>query len=152
VPQLPEAAVEATMLLADFVQVSDNKLTAVGAGWDVTQGGEFAVPAGIGIIFWVPWDRTNEPHRFTLRLLTEDGEQVVFGPEEGGEALIIEDVFEVGRPPGVRKGTALSLPLAINIGPLPLPFDSGFVWRLEVPSAGLTAERAFRTDTGPARR
>ena len=37
-----------TMLLADFAQVSDGKLTVVGGGWSLT--GPEAVPFGIAIL------------------------------------------------------------------------------------------------------
>ena len=44
--------VRVTMLLADFAQVSDGKLTVVGGGWSLT--GPEAVPFGIAILIRVP--------------------------------------------------------------------------------------------------
>ena len=48
------------MLLADFAQVSDGKLTVVGGGWSLT--GPEAVPFGIAILIRVPWDQANQRH------------------------------------------------------------------------------------------
>src|SRR6185295_11764518 len=67
---LPETAcarvrtVKVTMLLADFAQVSDGKLTVVGGGWSLT--GPEMTPFGIALLVQVPWDQANRRH--TLRL------------------------------------------------------------------------------------
>jgi hypothetical protein len=137
--------VKVTMLLADYAQVADGKLTAVGAGWTTTPGGRDSIASAIGLIFWVPWDRTNVRHPFTLKLLTEDGEAVLVGEGDAAEPLEISNEIEVGRPPGVRPGAELSVALALVIGPLGLPNDRGFVWRLELPGEDLTHACSFRT-------
>ena len=50
---------------------------------------------------------------------------------DGGE-LRVEGTFEVGRPPGVRPGTPIDVPLAVNFGPLPLRPGTRYVWELSI--------------------
>lgn len=40
--------------------------------------------------------------------------------------------FEVGRPPGLTPGSDIDLPLAVNVGPLPLPPGARYTWRLQI--------------------
>jgi hypothetical protein len=122
--------VKVTMMLADYAQVTEGKLTIVGGGWSVT--GPMPVPFAIAILFEVPWDRANMKHRFRLDLVDADG-QVVFVPtEEGEEPLTIEGEFEAGRPPGLKPGTPLDVPIAINLPGPPIPPGGRFEWRLTV--------------------
>jgi hypothetical protein len=72
-----------------------------------------------------------------LELLDADGQPVEV-ESEGGEAdgsepiVFFDDVpFEVGRPAGLKPGTPLDFPVAINSGPLLL--DAGrYEWRLTI--------------------
>ena len=106
------------MLLADFAQVADGKLTVVGGGWSLT--GPEPAPFGIAILVHVPWDQANRRHLLRLELLDADGEQVLVTTDDGDEAPIVffDDIeFEVGRPAGIKPGTPLELPLAITSEP-----------------------------------
>jgi len=121
------------MLLADYAQVADGKLTVVGGGWSIT--GPEPVPFGIAILVHVPWDQANRRHVMRLELLDADGAPVTVVTEEGVEEPIVffDDVeFEVGRPAGVKPGTPLELPLTINSGPLPLDPGGRYEWRLSI--------------------
>jgi Family of unknown function (DUF6941) len=121
-----------TMLLADYATVSDGKLTVVGGGWSLI-GPELA-PFGIAILVHVPWDQANRRHVLRLELLDADGAPVFVETEEGDEPVVFfDDVeFEVGRPAGLKPGTALEFPLAVNSGPLPLEPGRRYEWRLSV--------------------
>ena len=119
-----------TMMLADYAQVADGKLTIVGGGWSVT--GPMPVPFAIAILFEVPWDRANMKHRFRLDLVDSDGHVVFIPTEEGEEPLTIEGEFEAGRPPGMKPGTPLDVPIAINLPGPPMPPGGRFEWRLTV--------------------
>ena len=124
------------MLLADYAQVADGKLTIVGGGWSVT--GPMPVPFAIAVLFEVPWDRANVKHRFRLDLVDTDG-HVVFAPtEEGEEPVVIEGEFEAGRPPGMKPGTPLDVPIAINLPGPPVQPGGRFEWRLTVNGEGDT--------------
>ena len=120
------------MLLADFAQVADGKLTVVGGGWSLT--GPELVPFGIALLIQVPWDRANLRHLMRLELLDADGQPVSLDMDEGGEQPVVffDDLpFEVGRPPGLKPGTYLDFPVAVNSAPLPL--DPGtYEWRLTI--------------------
>lgn len=125
-----------TMMLADFAQVSDGKLTVVGGGWSMT--GPQPMPFGIAILIRVPWDQANHRHVLRLELIDADGAPVTVETDEGvAEPLVFFDnfEFEVGRPAGVKPGTPLDLPLAINAGPVPLE-PGVYEWRLTIDGLG----------------
>jgi hypothetical protein len=121
------------MLLADYVVVSDGKLTIVGGGW--SQTGPDPAPFGIGLLIQVPWDQANTPHQFTVQLLDADGAAVSFDEEdpesESDQSVEFGGEFEVGRPPGLKPGTPLDFPVAVNSVPLPLE-PGRYEWRLTI--------------------
>jgi hypothetical protein len=119
-----------TMLLADHAQAAEGKLNIIGAGWTVI--GPAPAPFAIAILFEVPWDRANEQHDFRLELVDSDGHAVLVPTPDGEHPLVIEGQFEVGRPPGVKRGTALPFPLALNMGPHELTPGGRYEWRLTV--------------------
>ena len=132
-----------TMLLADFAQVADGKLTVVGGGWSLT--GPEPTPFGIAILVHVPWDQANRRHTLRLELVDADGQAVTMpvpGSEDEGDGdadpiVFLNDIeFEVGRPAGIKPGTPLELPLAVNSGPLPLDPGSRYEWRLSINGEG----------------
>lgn len=120
-----------TMLLADAAQVADGKLFILGGGWSVT--GPDPIPSAIAIKMDVPWDVANQPHRFTLRLLDQDGNPVTMQPglDAPVQPVQIEGQFMVDRQ-GVAPGTPLDGLAAINFGPLPLQPASRYVWELAI--------------------
>ena len=109
--------VRVTLMLADYAQVSNGKLTLVGGGWSqmTTQG-----PFGfwVGGVLQVPWDQANAKHTFRLDLLDADGKPIPTG--EGDNTLHVDGEFELGRPAGIKPGTPLDFPLAFPFGPLVL--------------------------------
>ena len=118
------------MLLADYAVVSDGKLTIVGGGW--SQTGPEPAAFGIGLLIQVPWDQANTPHAFSVELLDTDGASVSFDTDEEGEQPVsFGGEFEVGRPPGLKPGTPLDFPVAVNSSPLPLE-PGRYVWRLTI--------------------
>ena len=118
---------KATLILADYAVVADGKLTIVGGGWSQTgpEPGSF----GIGLLIQVPWDQANSLHKFSVELLDADGASVVF--DEGEEPVAFGGDFEVGRPPGLKPGTPLDFPVAVNATPLPLE-PGRYEWRLTI--------------------
>ena len=120
-----------TMMLADAAQAVEGKLYILGGGWSQTPP-ELG-PSAIALHFAVPWDQTNVQHRFDLELLDSDGGKVTVEDEEGVQhPLLFSGEFEVGRPPGVKPGVSIDVPMAINLGPMSLPAGNRFVWRLTV--------------------
>lgn len=118
-----------TMMLCDHAQVAEGKLYIIGGGWSVTGPGQN--PSAIAMKIDVPWDRTNKPIRMLLRLLGQDGEPVVTDAAVP-QPIEIHGQFEVGRPPGLKQGTPIDMPVAINLPPLPLAPGQRFTWELEL--------------------
>jgi hypothetical protein len=120
-----------TMILADYAQVADGKLTIVGGGWSVT--GPLPTPFAIALLFEVPWDQANVKHRFRLDLVDSDG-HMVFMPaaEESEDPVALEGEFETGRPRAHTPGTTLSVPIAFNLPGPPIPPGGRYEWRLTV--------------------
>jgi uncharacterized protein DUF6941 len=127
--------VKATLLLADYAVVSDGKLTVVGGGW--SQTGPEPSAFGIALLIQVPWDQANTVHTFSVELLDADGAAVVVDSEgaeqaaEDEQAVAFGGEFEVGRPPGIKPGTPLDFPVAVNSSPLPLE-PGRYEWRLTI--------------------
>ena len=118
------------MLLADYAVVSDGKLTIVGGGW--SQTGPDPAAFGIGLLIQVPWDQANTPHTFAVELLDADGNPVSFETDDADEQPVaFGGDFEVGRPPGLKPGTPLDFPVAVNSTPLPLE-PGRYEWRLTI--------------------
>ena len=95
------------LILADAAQVVGNKLYLLGGGWDklvVNSGFPVDQQVGLAISVKVPWNNTNESHRFEIEIATDDGETV--GKTEGR--------FEVGRPVGILPGQDQRVQLAAS--------------------------------------
>lgn len=123
---------KATILLADYAVVADGKLTIVGGGW--SQTGPEPASFGIALLIQVPWDQANTVHRFSVELLDADGAAVVAESEDGEEVVAFGGEFEVGRPPGIKPGTPLDFPVAVNATPMPLE-PGRYEWRLTIDGA-----------------
>ena len=118
------------MLLCDAAQVADGKLYILGGGWSVT--GPEPAPSAIAIKIEVDWHEAAEEHHWELFLVDADGREVTVETPQGPQMIEIRGDFEVGRPDGVPAGSPIDLPLAINLGPLPLAPASRYTWRLTV--------------------
>jgi hypothetical protein len=120
-----------TMLLADAAQAADGKLYVLGGGWSIC--GPAPTPMALAIKIEVPWDQANVRHHCRIELVDGDGVQILVSAPDGSEQpLVFETDFEVGRPPGLKPGTSIDLPLAINIPPVPLPPAESLQWRLAI--------------------
>jgi hypothetical protein len=117
------------MMLADHAQAFNNKLFILGGGSSAVQIG---VPFAIALLIEVPWDQANEKHHFALRLIDEDGNAVALPGPAGLGPVEISMAFEVGRPPGTKKGSRLPFTLALNFAPMPLMQDRIYVWSLSI--------------------
>ncbi|MEE9415810.1 MAG: hypothetical protein V3V01_11035 [Acidimicrobiales bacterium] len=129
-------SVDAMILLADSAQVAEGKLYILGGGLTVI--GPRPQPVGIAIRIQVPWDRANIAHLWKLELLDEDGQPVTANEKP----VMVGGRFEAGRPAGLRAGTPLSVPLAINFATLPLQPGRAYTWRLSIDDDTRTNWRA----------
>ncbi len=137
VPDNPPSLLDAVVLLADSAQVSEGKLYILGGGLTVI--GPRPQPVGIAIRIQVPWDRANIAHQWKLELIDEDGHPV---KANNDKTVVVGGRFEAGRPAGLRAGTPLSVPLAINFATLPLKPGRGYSWRLSIDEETRTNWRA----------
>jgi hypothetical protein len=133
---------DVSMLLCDAATVADGKLYIHGAGWSILRQPNLPTPMALAIKLSIPWDQTNEQHKITARLVTDDGDAV----DLGTGPVMAEGELEVGRPPGLKRGTAIDAPLSLAFGPLALD-SGGYVWELDID--GTTMARApFRVMAG----
>ena len=122
--------VKVTMLLADHAQVADGKLNIIGGGWSIT--GPVPGPSAIAMLIQVPWDQTNQKQRMRLELVDSDGVPVAVDTPEGRTEVVIEGEFEAGRPVGLKPGTPIDMPVAIDLPPQPIPPGGRYEWRLSI--------------------
>ena len=125
-----------TMLLADAAQVADGKLYILGGGWSLT--GPDPTPSAVAIKVEVDWHETNVEHHWELFLEDADGRPVVVPTPEGEQPVEIRGEFSVGQPEGLIEGTPVDVPMAINLGPLPLAPVVRYTWRFLVDGTDLT--------------
>jgi hypothetical protein len=71
-------------------------------------------------------------HDFLIELLDSDGQAVSFETAEGEHPIQIGGQFEVGRPPGIKRGTPLTFTTAFNLPPRQLEPGSRYEWRLSI--------------------
>ncbi len=121
-----ENSLQVTMLLCDAAQVSGSKLYVLGGGWNICAPD---LPSmAIALLIKVPWDMANRSFDWKLQLFNEDGNPHILG--EQGKEVAFTGQFEVGRPPGLKKGQILQVPLAMNAAGIPLRESSGYYWAL----------------------
>lgn len=116
-------------MLADSAEVADGKLFMLGGGWTFHLIG---APMALVIKVDVPWVEANKPHLLKVELFDADGNTVVLPGPVGPAPVQFEGKFEVGRPPGVTPGTDLSMPIAMNLGPMPLVPEKRYEWRISI--------------------
>lgn len=118
---------DVTLILADSVQESGGKLFVLGGGWTHAMAADTPFNLGLGLVIAVPWDRTNEKHPFRVVLVTDDGEPV----QSQGQPVENVAEFELGRPPGLKRGTTLNAVMAMQFNGLVLS-EGGYVWEVYV--------------------
>lgn len=106
---------------------------ALGLGWSMT--GVPTSPIALVVFIKVPWDQSNIKHSIKIELVDGDGHlaQVVQDPSSGQTGqIVIEGDFETGRPPGLPAGTAIDQQMAVQLGPLILPPNQTYEWRMSI--------------------
>ncbi len=143
--------VKLTMLLCDHVAVAEGKLYINGGGWVET--GPDPIPFGIAVLMEVPWNDTNRRIDFKLGLHHEDGHEVTQPGPVGVQRVEVGGEIEVGRPAGVPEGSAIPVPLAINLPPVLLEPGQGYYWEAVISDQTREEWRlSFRVRSRPASR
>jgi hypothetical protein len=93
--------------LADSAEALNGKLYLMGGGWDNINVMDLSrsVPLAIACGVTVPWTSTDDDHRLTLRITSEDGTDVI---------PTLQANFKTGRPPSMRRGYPAHVPFAIK--------------------------------------
>ncbi len=87
----------------------------------------------LAILVEVPWHEANQEHQIVIELQDSDGNAALIGPE--AQPMRIEAKLEVGRPPGHPAGSPFNVPMAFNIGPMPLQPGMRYVWVVSIDGA-----------------
>jgi hypothetical protein len=115
------------MLLCDAAEEVGGKLYVMGGGWTHLLTPNQPMNMALGVVVAVPWDRTNERHDLTVGLVDEDGEPV----QIGGQVVRTGGQMAVGRPLGVKPGSAINAVMAFKFNGVVLDVG-GYVWELRV--------------------
>lgn len=119
--------IEATMLLCDAAESVGGKLYILGGGWSQIHEPYTPADMALAIRLSIPWDKANERLNVQASLLTEDGHSV---PSAQGPVALGGEL-EVGRPPGLKRGTPLDFSFVLNFPGMTLG-PGGYVWELEI--------------------
>jgi hypothetical protein len=132
------------MLLCDAAQVAEGKLYVLGGGWSVI--GPQPMPMGVALKVDVDWHEASREHHWELFLEDADGQPVMIDTPDGKAPVELRGEFSVQLPQGVPEGSPVDVPMAINVGPLPLVPGSRYNWRFVVDGESLPgANVAFAT-------
>lgn len=132
------------MLLCDAADEVGGKLYIMGGGWTHLLQADVPTSMALAVVLSVDWNETNERHQVEAALRTDDGEQV----KAGDQPVVQAGQIEVGRPAGLKPGSAISVPVAMSFHGLALP-AGGYVWELRVGS-DTKARAPFRVGPYPA--
>lgn len=120
-----------TLMLADHAQVADGKLWISGGGWSVT--GPNIAPFAIVALIEMPWEAAGATHEVRFDLLDDQGKPVMVETPEGDQPLFFSGQIPLTPAPGTKRGTPLTMPIAVNFAPAPpIPMGGRFEWRVEV--------------------
>lgn len=118
---------EADLLLCDHAEAINGKLYIMGAAWNLLQAPGQAITIALAIVVKVAWDEAEAPHELIAELLDADGERITVNDEP----VAPSGRFELGRPPGLKPGSTLNMPLAFNLTGLVLGVGQ-YEWRLTI--------------------
>ena len=118
--------VQATMLLCDAAQSAEGKLYILGAGWS-SMPANVPTNMSLAIKLSVPWNMANERIGVRASLVDSDGGIVDFE----ARPVVLGTEFEVGRPPGMKRGTPLDVSFAFNFPGMRLS-PGEYAWTLEI--------------------
>jgi hypothetical protein len=133
---------DVTLLLCDSAEALNGKLYVMGGGWNMLYSSGTPVRLALAILIAVPWDETNQRSALRIELVTSDGEQV----SNNGQEVSATAEFDVGRPPGVKPGSTINAPLAINFDGLILD-EGGYEFVVKLGDA-IAARRPFQVMRG----
>jgi hypothetical protein len=135
---------EVTLLICDSAEALNGKLYIMGGGWNMLYAPQTPIRIALGVLIAVPWDETNQRREMRIELVTSDGEQV----QVNGQEVAANAEFDIGRPPGVKPGSTLNAPFAINFDGLMLD-EGGYEFVVRIGET-IAARRPFQVMSPPA--
>jgi hypothetical protein len=135
---------DVTLLICDSAEAVNGKLYILGGGWNMLYAPGTPVRIALAILIAVPWDETNQRREMRIELVTSDGVQVLLN----GQEVAANAEFDIGRPPGVKPGSTLNAPFAINFDGLMLD-EGGYEFVVRIGDA-IAARRPFQVLSPPA--
>ena len=117
---------KATLVMADSVEVADNKLYVLGAGSTIVEAQ--TRPIALGVLFFVSPKEKDAEHAWSVELCDAAGSLTI---SDAGESVSIAGTFSIDDAPGYPGGVPMPVPIAINVGPLDLQPESRFQWVLK---------------------
>ena len=119
-----------TLLLCDAAEEVGGKLYVLGGGWALLHAPNTPLNMALAILISVPWDQANRQHEVEAVLMTEDGERV----QVEGQEIAASGQFEAGRPPGLKPGMDLNVPIALKFNGIALA-PGGYRWEVAIDGA-----------------
>ena len=122
--------------LADTAEVINNKIYALGLGWNTIYARGFPVVhrrLALGLTVHVPFTDTNSTHKLEVRLVTEDGQDHPIGMRadaEGKPAMLtaMGGEFTLGRPPTLVDGDEQIASFAFVVEAMRFEDSGKFEW------------------------
>ncbi len=114
------------MLLCDAAQTAEGKLYILGAGWSQFPANH-PTDMSLALKLSIPWGLANERVQMQASLVDADESVVDFG----AGPVVLASEFEVGRPPGMKRGTPLDVAMALNFPGIRL-MPGAYAWKLEI--------------------
>lgn len=126
--------------LADSAEVINNKIYALGAGWNTIFARAFPVihrRLTLAATVHVPFTATNSAHKFEIRLVTEDGVDHPIGmrADADGKAVPVTAMggeFTLGRPPQLVDGDEQIACFAFTIDGMRFEAQGMFSWVITI--------------------
>lgn len=128
--------------LADSAEVVQNKIYALGAGWNTIFVRQFPAAhrrLAVAATVHVPFTATNATHKFELKLVTEDGQDYPIGlrADAEGKPQPVRGMggeFTLGRPPHLVDGDEQVANFAFTIDGLRFAEAGQYSWVILIDS------------------
>lgn len=117
-----------TVHLAQFAQALPNGTV------NIMGGGLTVIPAELPVVFIAGtlrfgWESIGSPHAIHFELLDDQGLPVA-GQDE--KPVVVDGQVNVAPAPWIKRGTPLTVPLALGFGPLKLAPGSRYEWKFDI--------------------
>ena len=135
---------KAVGLLCDYAEVAGGKLFISGAAINLV-GTPIAEPPvriniTLAIMVTIPWNATNQPHRLTVELVSDQGggdqrvplsDALPPNHDPADKGLLVAD-FNAGRSAVMKPGEDTLMPIALPMLPLAVPQPGSYFFQIKI--------------------